>query len=223
MYLYSRKVSCMKLENSTSSFDTIMAQEMAVNQVVTEDQSCLNKLSAWIKTNSAKLSLVWILTFVNPNMIDAQTVDVAKNDPKKKIENTVWTAKKDTNSVELKVEPEWRRELDKALLNTLDYMNKNFDQYNKETLTLGLDQGNKIVSRFKYIWKYAKKISSLSWILAERPFTTEEIIIVGNIQKTLEERSKEWLHRYLDKLSYLNLQEANALALSFKNNQIVKN
>ena len=213
----------MKLENSTSSFDTTMAQEMAVNQVVTEDQSCLNKLSAWIKTNSAKLSLVWILTFANPNRIDAQTVDVAKNDPKKKIENTVWTAKKDTNAVEKKVEPEWAKEYKKAALNTMDFMNKNFDQFNKESSGIDMEKSNRMVSRFQYIWKYAKKIVTLSWVLAERPFTNEEVIIIGNIQKTLAERSKEWLHRYLDKLAYLNLQAVNALALSFKNTQIVKN
>lgn len=213
----------MKLENSTSSFDTTMAQEMAVNQVVTEDQSCLNKLSAWIKTNSAKLSLVWILTFVNPNMINAQTVDVAKNDPKKKIENTVWTAKKDTNSVELKVEPEWRRELDKAVMNSIDHTNKNFDQFSKETSKMEVTQWDKIISRYKYIWKYSKKIWALSQILSKRAFTNDEIIVVGNIQTTLTERSKEWLHPFLDKIAYFTLQEANALALSFKNTQIVKN
>ena len=213
----------MKLENSTSSFDTTMAQEMAVNQVVTEDKSCLNKLSAWIMTNSAKLSLVWILTFANPNMINAQTVDVAKNEPKKKIENTIWTAKKDTNAVEKKVEPEWAREYKKATLNTIDFITKNSDLYVESSKNLPDSLNAEIVARQTKIVSYSKLFDNMVKILLERPFNEKEQKALKNIQKNLTERSTAWLNRYIDKIAYLTLQELNPFISTFEQPLMVKN
>lgn len=125
---------------------------------------------------------------------------------------------KNENRKEFNVQPQWRIDLDSAIVNSIKHIQTNFKSFLKDIDSIPTEKAEKIGSRHSYIGGYAKIILNLIKILEveKRPFNEKEQKAIKSIQERLTLWSKEGLHNYLDKYAYFTLQEINVFIKTFE-------
>lgn len=82
--------------------------------------------------------------------------DVAKNTNKPKVENAIPVVKKDT--LTMNETPQWRKDLDSANLNKINFMTANFEKYKEYANKLSVDQMKALLVRQQDIDRYQTTI-----------------------------------------------------------------
>lgn len=114
--------------------------------------------------------------------------------------------------------PKWRKDLDSAILNKINFMTANFEKYIEDSKKMSADMAYKTLIRQQDIDRYSGTIVNLIKILEQenRPFNEKEQKALKGIQNKLILWSKEGLHYYLDKLAFYTLQQINVFIKTFE-------
>lgn len=122
------------------------------------------------------------------------------------------------NRKEFNVQAQWRKDLDSALYNTMSHMTANFEQYKVDANKLSVEQMKTLLIRQQDLDRLSRNVSYCIKILEveKRFFNEKEQKALKGIQGRLTLWATEGLHPYLDKLSYLTLQEINVFIKTFE-------